>query len=60
MEIRGREMPFRLEDNQPICRMDFEQMDEVPDVLYGATSHYTGSGASLAKFFRRRQEIWKE
>jgi hypothetical protein len=40
--------------------MDFEQMDEAPDVLYGATSHYTGSGPSLAKYFRLREEIWEE
>jgi dCTP deaminase len=63
MEIRGRELPFCLRDGQPVCRMDFEQLDGVPDILYGESakeSHYTGSGASLSKFFRRRQEVWKD
>lgn len=60
MEVRGRELPFLLKDGQPICRMDFMRLDEVPDKLYGIGSHYTGAGPSLAKFFRNRQEVWKE
>lgn len=62
MEVRGREFPFQLSDGQPICRMDFELMDETPDIVYGANgvNHYTGAGPSLAKYFRRRQEVWPE
>lgn len=63
MEVRGREIPFCLRHGQPICRMDFERMDAIPDMLYGQSSkesHYTKSGASLSKFFRRRNQVWKE
>ena len=63
MEIRGRELPFCLRDGQPVCRMDFEPLDRVPDILYGQSSkesHYTSSGASLSKFFRRREAVWED
>ena len=60
MEVRGREIPFELQDNQPVCRMDFQWLDEVPNRLYGAGNNYTGEQPSLGKFFRNRQEIWQD
>ena len=54
LEVRARDVPFRLYDGQPICRMKFEYTTEVPEKLYGNTgSHYTGSGPSLSKHFKK-------
>lgn len=57
LEVRVRDVPFRLYDGQPVCRMVFEETNEVPKKLYGAAigSHYTGSGPSLSKHFKKVQ-----
>ncbi len=57
LEIRARDVPFRLYDGQPICRMVFEETNEVPEKLYGTSigSHYTGTGPSLSKHFKKVQ-----
>ena len=57
LEVRVRDVPFRLYDGQPICRMVFEKTTEVPEKLYGADigSHYTGSGPKLSKHFKDYQ-----
>ncbi len=63
MEVRGREVPFVLTHGHPVCRMDFERLDEVPALVYGddpAKSSYTAPRASLAKFFERATECWPE
>jgi dCTP deaminase len=55
LEVRARDVPFRLFDGQPICRMVFEKMLETPEKIYGKGfgSHYTGSGPSLSKHFKK-------
>lgn len=60
-EFRGRDVPFRICDGQPLCRMSFEATDYVPKILYGGSdSHYTSSGASLAKHFKDRALAWRD
>jgi len=56
LEVRVRDVPFRLYDGQPICGMRFFRTLSVPDKLY--TGNYTQSGPSLGKNFLRRFDIW--
>lgn len=56
MEVRGREMPFLLEDGQEICAMQFEQTLELPEKTY--EGHYTDPRPSLSKHFKDRVEAW--
>ena len=55
LEVRARDVPFRLFDGQPICRMMFEKMLETPEKIYGAEfgSNYTDAGPSLSKHFKK-------
>ena len=59
LEVRVRDVPFRLTDGQPICRMRFSYTDHVPERLYGKGSHYADPRPSLAKFFNKRYEAWQ-
>ena len=54
LEVRGRDVPFLLEDGQPIARLVFEPLSEAADALYGAIggSNYQGQGLKLSKHFR--------
>ena len=54
LEVRGRDVPFMLEDGQPIARLVFEPLAGAADALYGAIggSNYQGQGLKLAKHFR--------
>jgi dCTP deaminase len=53
LEVRSRDVPFILEDGQPVGRLVFEPLSEPCDRLYGATgSNYQGQGLKLAKQFR--------
>jgi dCTP deaminase len=54
LEVRSYEVPFCLEDGQPVGRLVFEKMAERPQVLYGASgiSSYQGQGLKLSKHFR--------
>jgi hypothetical protein len=42
-----------VEHRQPICKLAFERMIEVPDVLYGEDlgSNYQGQTTTLSKHF---------
>jgi dCTP deaminase len=53
LEIRARDVPFMVEHGQPICKLAFEYMTEVPDVLYGKDlgSNYQGQITMLSKHF---------
>ncbi|MEE9346697.1 MAG: 2'-deoxycytidine 5'-triphosphate deaminase [Robiginitomaculum sp.] len=52
LEVRGRDVPFILEDGQPVARLVFEPMRSAPDGLYGDTgSHYQSQGLRLSKHF---------
>jgi dCTP deaminase len=52
--VRGRDVPFLLEDGQPIGRLVFEPLSSAADALYGAIggSNYQGQGLKLSKHFR--------
>ena len=58
LEVRGRDVPFVLEDGQPIGRLVFEPLSAPADALYGAIggSHYQGQGLKLSKHFRPWEE----
>jgi dCTP deaminase len=47
-------VPFILEDGQIVGRLVYEQLTEVPEVLYGSDlkSNYQGQGLKLSKHFR--------
>jgi dCTP deaminase len=52
LEVRGRDVPFILEDGQTVAKLVFEAMSETPAALYGATgSNYQGQGLKLSKLF---------
>lgn len=54
LEVRCHEAPFVLEHGQIVGRLVFEQMDQLPEQLYGAgiASNYQGQGLKLSKHFR--------
>lgn len=54
LEIRSFEDNLVIRDGQPICKMKFEKMAEVPEVVYGQTgSHYLHqNGPRLSKHFK--------
>jgi dCTP deaminase len=58
LEVRGRDVPFLLEDGQPIARLVFEPLAAAADALYGAIggSNYQGQGLKLSKHFRAWEE----
>jgi dCTP deaminase len=54
LEVRSRDVPFLLEDGQPVGRLVFEKLRDKADELYGAAarSNYQGQGLKLSKHFR--------
>jgi dCTP deaminase len=54
LEVRSHEVPFVLEHGQAVGRLDYEELAEAPDVLYGQgrTSNYQHQGLKLSKHFR--------
>ena len=54
LEVRSRDVPFLLEDSQPVGRLVYEKLAGAPDALYGAdaTSNYQHQGLKLSKHFR--------
>ncbi len=55
LEVRSRDVPFLLEDGQPVGRLVFERLGDAADELYGAgeTSSYQHQGLKLSKHFRQ-------
>jgi dCTP deaminase len=53
LEVRARDVAFMVEHLQPVCKLEFERMAAVPDVLYGEDlgSHYQGQESMLSKHF---------
>lgn len=53
LEVRCHEAPFALEHGQIVGRLVYENMTEVPDILYGKEmgSNYQGQGLKLSKHF---------
>jgi dCTP deaminase len=58
LEVRSRDVPFLLEDGQPVGRLVYETLAHAADELYGAgaTSNYQGQGLKLSKHFRDFRE----
>ena len=55
LEVRSHDVPFMIEEDQPICRLVYERMSEVPELLYGGAksgSNYQAQGLQLAKHFK--------
>jgi dCTP deaminase len=54
LEVRSRDVPFLLEDGQPVGRLVYEKLANPPDALYGAdaTSNYQHQGLQLSKHFQ--------
>jgi dCTP deaminase len=54
LEVRSRDVPFLLEDGQPVGRLVYEKLAGAADELYGAgaASNYQGQGLKLSKHFR--------
>jgi dCTP deaminase len=54
LEVRSRDVPFLIEDGQPVGRLVFEQLADPADELYGEgqTSNYQHQGLKLSKHFR--------
>ncbi len=55
LEVRCHEAPFVLNDGQRVGRLVFEQMNRVPQKLYGTPigSNYQAQGLKLAKQFKQ-------
>jgi dCTP deaminase len=55
LEVRSHEVPFVLEDGQPVARLVYEQLLASPSKVYGVDigSSYQRQGLTLAKQFRR-------
>ena len=52
LEVRSHDVPFLIEQGQTVCRLVYEPMLAVPNVLYGsAGSNYQSQGLRLAKHF---------
>ncbi len=55
LEVRGRDVPFMLRHGQPVAKLDFEAMSEIPKSLYGQNgSNYQAQGLRLSKHFKIR------
>ncbi len=54
LEVRSHDVPFILEDGQPVGRLVYERMAERPRDLYGSGlgSNYQAQGLKLSKHFR--------
>jgi dCTP deaminase len=54
LEVRSRDVPFLIEDGQPVGRLVFEELADPADQLYGEneTSNYQHQGLKLSKHFR--------
>jgi len=53
LEVRGRDVPFLLRHGQPVAKLVFEAMSEIPESLYGEKgSHYQAQSLRLSKHFK--------
>ena len=54
LEVRSHDVPFLIEQDQTVCRLMYEPMANVPNILYGeagSTNNYQAQGLKLAKHF---------
>lgn len=54
LEVRAHDVPFAVRQSQKMCRLSFERMLEVPNILYGADagSTYFKQGLAVGKQFK--------
>ncbi len=59
LEVRSRDVPFLLEDGQPVGRLVYEELASAADELYGATSvsNYQGQDLKLSKHFLAYRDL---
>ena len=55
LEVRAHDVPFMVEQHQPVCKLTFERVTEPPTILYGqdVASNYQGQQVMLSKHFAR-------
>ena len=55
LEVRAHDVPFMIEHGQRVCKLTFERMLEVPEMLYGGGigSTYQQQNETLSKHFTR-------
>jgi dCTP deaminase len=55
LEVRAHDVPFVVQDRQPVCKIAFERLVEPTAVLYGDSigSNYQGQQNTLSKYFKR-------
>ena len=55
LEVRAHDVPFMVEQQQPVCKLTFERVTEPPTILYGqdVSSNYQGQQVMLSKHFAR-------
>lgn len=55
LEVRARDVPFMVEQGQPVCKLTYETVRTPPTFLYGSDtgSNYQGQVAMLSKHFER-------
>ncbi len=60
LEVRVRDVPFRIKHGQRICKMVFERPDRVPTKYYGLGqgSNYIQSQPCLAKHYADCDSAW--
>lgn len=56
LEVRSRDVPFLIEDGQPLFRVHVLRSTEEPDMLYGVGSHYQSQRLRLSKQFTYTNE----
>jgi dCTP deaminase len=54
LEVRSYEVPFVLDDGQIVCRLVYERLTGLPDIVYGSGigSNYQKQGLKLSKHFK--------
>lgn len=59
LEIRAHDVPFLIEHGQPVCKLTFERMIQIPLTQYGANvgSNYQQQTETLSKYFLPRREV---
>lgn len=62
LEVRVRDVPFRIKHGQRICKMVFERPDRMPSSWYGAGkgSSYVSPHPCLAKHYKDCETVWVE
>lgn len=54
LEVRAHDVPFVVEDSQPLAKLAFLKMQSEPEALYGAAlgSHFQGQSLALSRQFK--------